>query len=97
MLTVEEIKNKSKSVFEEYPVNKVSLFGSYATGRQTEISDVDLLVEDSDLSLLAMSSLRQKLVSILGLDIDLVNEKSISKVFRFLIKDDEVVIYEKQR
>ena len=43
-LTVEQIKEICAEVFRSYPVEYCYLFGSYAKGKETEQSDVDLLV-----------------------------------------------------
>jgi len=97
MLTIDEIREKSKQVFMMYPVNKVALFGSYAKGLQTEDSDIDLVIKESDVGILTVSNIKQKLSSMLARNVDLVSEDDLSEVFRFLIKDEEVIIYEKQR
>lgn len=47
VLTLEQIKAACISVFESYPVEFCYLFGSYAKGKATEKSDVDLLVHTS--------------------------------------------------
>lgn len=44
ILTIEQIKNICASVFEQYSVEYCYLFGSYAKGKATEVSDVDLLI-----------------------------------------------------
>lgn len=44
ILTMDEIKQGCKSVLDEYDVKYCILFGSYAKGKATEKSDVDLLV-----------------------------------------------------
>ena len=44
IIEVEYIKRKCEEVFSEYPVHYCYLFGSYAKGKATETSDVDLLV-----------------------------------------------------
>jgi len=44
LLTIEQIKNICASVFEQYSVDYCYLFGSYAKGKATEVSDVDLLI-----------------------------------------------------
>ena len=44
ILTVEQIKKVCSSVFEQYSVEYCYLFGSYAKGKATEVSDVDLLI-----------------------------------------------------
>ncbi len=95
MLTIDEIREKSKSVFMMYPVNRVALFGSYAKGLQTEDSDIDLLIKDSDIGILTASTIRQQLLSVFAKNVDLVSEEDLSDVFKFLIKDEEVIIYEK--
>lgn len=44
ILTIEQIKKTCTSVFEQYDVDYCYLFGSYAKGKATEVSDVDLLL-----------------------------------------------------
>lgn len=97
MMTIDEIREKSSDVFKMYPVNTVMLFGSYAKGDQTENSDIDMIVKNSDLGFLEMSRIRQQLSSKIGKKIDLISEEDVSDVFRFLIQDEDVLIYEKQR
>jgi predicted nucleotidyltransferase len=45
MLTVQEIKKVVTEFFQDKPVKRVYLFGSYARGEADEDSDVDLLVD----------------------------------------------------
>ena len=95
MLTIDDIKEKSKNVFMMYPINKVALFGSYAKGLQTEDSDIDMVIKDSNIGILTASNIKQQLLSVFDENVDLVSEDDLSDVFRFLIKDEEVIIYEK--
>ena len=44
ILTLDQIKKACSEVFKEYDIELCILFGSYATGDATEMSDVDLLV-----------------------------------------------------
>lgn len=44
ILTVDDIRRKCFQVLEQYDVNFCYLFGSYAKGRETPSSDVDLLI-----------------------------------------------------
>ncbi|MBR1635645.1 MAG: nucleotidyltransferase domain-containing protein [Lachnospiraceae bacterium] len=96
MLTINEVKEKTKDIFGLYPVRKVSVFGSFARGEMSEGSDIDMLIQDSNIGIMDASNLRSRLESALHNNIDLVDENDLSDVFKFLIKDDEVVIYEKQ-
>lgn len=43
-LTLDDIKRICTEVFNKYSVDYCYLFGSYAKGKETELSDVDLLV-----------------------------------------------------
>ena len=44
ILTLDQIKEICREIFEEYNVEYCYLFGSYAKGRAKETSDIDLLV-----------------------------------------------------
>ncbi len=44
LLSIEQIKNVCNSIFKDYSIEYCYLFGSYAKGKATEKSDVDLLV-----------------------------------------------------
>lgn len=44
ILTIEEIKKICSEIFNQYDVNYCYLFGSYAKGKATPSSDVDLLI-----------------------------------------------------
>ena len=43
--TINEIKEKLTFIFESEPIYKAVLFGSYATGKATEKSDIDIMVD----------------------------------------------------
>lgn len=48
ILTADEIAKLTRSIFQKYKIQKAILFGSFAKGRQTRKSDVDLiLIQDS--------------------------------------------------
>ena len=95
MPTIEEIKEKTRNIFMLYPIRKVILFGSYARGTQNTESDIDFLIIDSDLSILEASGLKEQLSEALNKNVDIISDTDISNVFRFLIKDEEVIVYEK--
>lgn len=75
MLEIADIASGVQEVVVDYPVERIELFGSYAQGRATEKSDVDLLVEFTSLavSLLTISSMRRKLEQKLGVSVDLIH------------------------
>ena len=75
MLDIETIAKGVQESIRDYPVKKIELFGSFAENRQTEESDVDLLVEFTSLavSLLVIASLRNRLENSLGVSVDLIH------------------------
>ena len=44
LLTIDDITRKCSEVFKQYNVKFCYLFGSYAKGKETPVSDVDLLI-----------------------------------------------------
>ena len=75
MLTVQQISDCVHTASLEYPLSKVELFGSYANGKNTPQSDVDLLVEFTQprVSLLTLSSLKYRMEELLKTDVDIVH------------------------
>lgn len=75
MLSLQDIQRAVLSALDGYDVASVVLFGSYADGRQSEQSDVDLIVEfkAGAVSLLTISSLRQGIEDALGVSVDLIH------------------------
>ena len=75
MLTVQQIAEGVRVASREYPLRKVDLFGSYASGKNTPRSDVDLLVEFTrpQVSLLTLNSLKYRMEELLGTDVDIVH------------------------
>lgn len=47
ILTIEQITNTCKNIFDNFDIDYCYLFGSYAKGSATENSDVDLLISTS--------------------------------------------------
>lgn len=91
---IEGIDGAIDSVIKEYPIKKMSLFGSYAKGDYTADSDVDILVEfkSPSVSLLTLSSLKFRLEELLDKPVDVVHaplpEHSLIAI------DHEVLLYE---
>ena len=73
--SVEIIKEKLTPIFEEYPVNKAILFGSYAKGNVTTASDIDLYMIPMEIEGLDFGRLNA--VSTLEIDIDLIDRSHI--------------------
>ena len=82
MKTLEEIQQwlvQNKPLLQErYRVRELGIFGSYVRQEQTEASDVDVLVEFSEIpSLLKFISLENYLSDNLGVKVDLVHKAGL--------------------
>ena len=75
MLTMQKIEDCVRVASREYPLRKVELFGSYACGKNTPQSDVDLLVEfvQPRVSLLTLNALKLRMEELLGTEVDIVH------------------------
>ena len=77
ILTLGEIKEVCKSVLDEYPVKYCILFGSYAKGKATEKSDVDLLIS-TDISGLKFFGIAERLREALHKKVDLLDLRQLT-------------------
>ena len=75
MLTLQQIAAGVSVASRDYPLRTVELFGSYASGKNTAQSDVDLLVEfmQPRVSLLTINAMKYRLEELLGTDVDSVH------------------------
>jgi predicted nucleotidyltransferase len=77
----EDIKRvlvKNKKILKKYKVNKIGIFGSFATGKTKKRSDVDLLVEFEDMiDLFDFVHLNDEIQQILKSKVDLVTPDTI--------------------
>ena len=70
MLSEQQIKDRVSIVAKEYPIKRVDLFGSYASGDNHQNSDVDLLAafHTDRVSLLTLNSVKYRLEELWGVD-----------------------------
>ncbi len=76
ILTLDEIKTACKKVFDEYQVKYCILFGSYAKGKATEISDVDLLIS-TEVTGLRFFGIAERLREVLYKKVDLLDLRQL--------------------
>ena len=82
-MTIETLKSSILPVTREYPIRKITLFGSRAEGTNRVDSDVDFIVEFSEpVSLLTLSGLKIQLEEILGLGVDIIHDP---------VKEDDLI------
>ena len=94
LLSLDEIKKICEDVFADYQVKYCYLFGSYAKGKATEKSDVDLLVS-TDESGMRFFELVEALREKLRKKVDVLNSKQLNENDKLIdeILKDGVKIY----
>ena len=86
--------------FKTQPVQRAWLFGSFARGEETPLSDVDLLIVYDDkarVSLLKHAAIICELEKILDRPVDVVQEKTLRPRVRESVNKDRKLIYERER
>ena len=96
IISIDYIKKTVDDVFNNYDINYCYLFGSYAKGKQTEASDVDLLI-DAPITGLKYYGLLQELMDRLHKKVDLItfDEALNNKDFLKEVFKDGIRIYSK--
>lgn len=94
-----EIRKAAVPILKPY-INRLAIFGSTVRGETTKKSDLDLLIrlkpsgERPRLGLFKLMEIEKDLEEILGREIDLVTEDSLSPYIRQYVEKEKVVIYE---
>ena len=85
--------------FKTQPVVKAWIFGSFARGEDTPLSDVDLLVqyEEDGISLLKHAAMICELEKILDRPVDIVEDGTLRPRVRERVNQDRRLIYERER
>jgi predicted nucleotidyltransferase len=74
IISIAQIKTCVSKVAKDYGVKKIILFGSYADGRCTQKSDIDLLVEFKEpiVSYLRVIGIKNRLEEMTGKGVDII-------------------------
>lgn len=82
-----------KAMLAKYKIVKLGVFGSYARNNESTDSDLDILVQfDQKISLFEIIELELQLSDALGIKVDLVTDKSLSKHIRPFVESELVTI-----
>ena len=97
IMSTQAIQQTIAEYFKTQPVLKAWLFGSYARGEETPLSDVDLLVVlDPTQSVgLKFFGMWNDLEQILDRSVDLVTDGSLADFARESVERDKILIYER--
>jgi uncharacterized protein len=86
MLTRQDIESRIRDRFQvlhdEFKVERIGIFGSYAENAQTEESDVDILVEYYETPGLDFFDLKEYLEQLFGKRVDLVTKNALKPLIR---------------
>jgi len=84
--------------FKTQPIVKAWIFGSFARGEETPLSDVDLLVVYDDkarVGLLKHAAMICELEKILGRPVDIVEDGTLRPRVRDSVNQDRKLVYER--
>ena len=70
------LRNHKEELRERFGVRSIAIFGSYTRGEETELSDVDILVEFERPIGWEIVDLRDYLEELLGLPVDLITKNA---------------------
>ena len=93
-----QMMNKAiANYFKTQPVQRAWLFGSFARGEETPLSDVDILVilDHSQPIGLKFFGMWNDLEQLLDRPVDLVTEGSLADFARESVERDKILIYER--
>jgi uncharacterized protein len=96
------LRKKTFQIIRDFLINKINpsfiiVFGSYAKGNIHKNSDIDIAFfhEDSILTSYDIFIVAQELADILNMEVDLVNLRTASTVFKSQIYTTGMIIYSK--
>ena len=92
-LSLDEIRSQIKPLLAKHGVVSAAIFGSYARGEATKDSDLDLLITlKPRATLFDLIGLKQDLEDLLGIRVDVVTERSLSRRLRPYVEPDKVPV-----
>ena len=98
-MNTQTMENAIADYFKTQPVVKAWLFGSFARGEETPLSDVDLLVQydEEGISLLKHAAMICELEKLLDRSVDIVEDGTLRPRVRERVNHDRKLIYERER
>lgn len=100
MLMNTQLMNKAiADYFKNQPIQRAWIFGSFARGEATPLSDVDILVQfdEGGVSLLKHAAMICELENILDRPVDIVEDGTLRPRVRESVNQDRKLVYERAR
>ena len=95
--TIADIRERIKPVVDRYDIEELRLFGSYATGKATESSDVDMVVTyGNDCRGLTCIRFMDELEHALGKPVDVVNREYLPRFLKDVPLEGLPLVYVKK-
>lgn len=95
-----QLMNKAiADYFKNQPIQRAWIFGSFARGEATPLSDVDILVQfdEGGVSLLKHAAMICELENILDRPVDIVEDGTLRPRVRESVNQDRKLVYERAR
>jgi predicted nucleotidyltransferase len=90
---ISKLQIEKKNLFDKYKVTRLGVFGSFARGEETPDSDLDILVEFSEIpGMIEFLKTEEYLETILNRKIDLVRENAIRPELKSMIMSEVIMI-----
>jgi predicted nucleotidyltransferase len=94
MVALQDIRNRRDEIerlARQHGASRLRIFGSLARGEGRSSSDLDLLVHmDENRSLIDRVALQQAMKDLLGVDVDVVNDRALHPAVRERVERDLV-------
>ena len=99
IMSTKAMQQSIADYFKTQPIQRAWLFGSFARGDESPLSDVDILVQfdEGGVSLLKHAAMICELEKILDRPVDIVPEKMLRPRVRENVDRDKKLIYERTR
>lgn len=93
MNPLDQIREHLPELQNKYQVASLGIFGSYARGEATELSDIDILVEFSEnVDLFQFVRLQNFLVTLLGRKVDLVTSDALKPLIKYRVLQEVLYV-----
>lgn len=90
---IQYLQREKKHFAREFGVRRIGLFGSFSRGANTELSDLDIVVELEHPDLYSLIGLKQVIEEQLGLKVDIVRlRKRMNNLLRKRIDRDAIYV-----